>query len=115
VWQSRLFLLDTDTMTINVDGKIDFRNETLDFTIHPHSKGIRVLSLRSPLYLRGTLKHPSAGVEKGPLLARAAGAAILGTVAAPIAALAAMIAPSHDDENACAGVIAKMRKPAKVH
>jgi uncharacterized protein involved in outer membrane biogenesis len=113
VWQSRLFLIDTDTMTINVDGKIDFRNETLDFTIHPRSKGVRVLSLRSPLYLRGTLKHPSAGVETGPLLARAAGAAILGTVAAPFAALAAMIAPSHDEENACVGVIAKMRKPAK--
>jgi uncharacterized protein involved in outer membrane biogenesis len=113
VWQSRLFLVDTDTMTINVDGKIDFRNETLDFTILPHSKGVRVLSLRSPLYLRGTLKHPSAGVERGPLLARAAGAAILGTVAAPFAALAAMIAPSHDEDNACVGVIAKMRKPAK--
>jgi uncharacterized protein involved in outer membrane biogenesis len=113
VWQSRLFLVDTDTMTINVDGKIDFRKETLDFTIHPHSKGVRVLSLRSPLYLRGTLKHPSAGVETGPLLARAAGAAILGTVAAPFAALAAMIAPSHDEDNACVGVIAKMRKPAK--
>jgi uncharacterized protein involved in outer membrane biogenesis len=115
VWQSRLFLVDTDTMTINVDGKIDFRNETLDFTIHPHSKGVRVLSLRSPLYLRGTLKHPSAGVEKGPLLARAAGAAILGTVAAPFAALAAMIAPSHEDDNACVGVMAKMRKPAEAH
>jgi uncharacterized protein involved in outer membrane biogenesis len=113
MWQSRLFLVDTDTMTINVDGKIDFRNETLDFTIHPRSKGVRVLSLRSPLYLRGTLKHPSAGVERGPLLARAAGAAILGTVAAPFAALAAMIAPSHDEDNACVGVIAKMRKPAK--
>jgi uncharacterized protein involved in outer membrane biogenesis len=113
VWQSRLFLVDTDTMTINVDGKIDFRKETLDFTIHPHSSGVRVLSLRSPLYLRGTLKHPSAGVETGPLLARAAGAAILGTVAAPFAALAAMIAPSHDEDNACVGVIAKMRKPAK--
>jgi uncharacterized protein involved in outer membrane biogenesis len=115
LWQSRLFFVDTDTMTIDVDGKLDFRNETLDFTIHPHSKGIRVLSLRSPLYLRGTLKNPKAGVETGPLLARAAGAAILGTVAAPIAALAAMIAPSHDDDNACVGVMAKMRKPAEAH
>ncbi|HJP96996.1 MAG TPA: AsmA family protein, partial [Rhodanobacteraceae bacterium] len=113
LWQSRLFLIDTGTMTINVDGSIDFKSERLDFTIHPHSKGIRVLSLRSPLYLRGTLKHPAPGVEKGPLLARGVGAAVLGTVAAPIAALAAMIAPSHDEENACQGVIEKMREPAK--
>jgi uncharacterized protein involved in outer membrane biogenesis len=72
-----------------------------------------VLSLRSPLYLRGTLKHPDAGVEKGPLLARGAGAAVLGVVAAPVAALAALVAPSHDEENACRGVIETMRKPAK--
>ncbi|MGH8190932.1 MAG: AsmA family protein [Rhodanobacteraceae bacterium] len=115
VWRSRLFLIDTATMTINVDGSIDFKDEKLDFTIHPRSKGIRLLSLRSPLYLRGTLKHPEAGVEKGPLLARAAGAVILGTVAAPVAALAALIAPSHDTTNACAGVIEKMRQPAKPH
>jgi uncharacterized protein involved in outer membrane biogenesis len=83
--------------------------------MHPHSKGIRVLSLRSPLYLRGTLKHPDAGVEKGPLLARGVGAAVLGVVAAPAAALAALVAPSHEDENACTGVLTAMRKPAKTH
>lgn len=114
-WTTRLFFIDTDTMRITVEGDIDFKDETLDFTMHPESKGVRVLSLRSPLYLRGTLKHPSAGVEKGPLLARAVGAAVLGTVAAPIAALAAMIAPSHDNDNACAGIFAEMRKPAKAH
>lgn len=115
VWQSRLFVIDTDTVTIDVDGDINFATEKLDLVMHPHSKGVRVLSLRSPLYLRGTLKHPDAGVEKGPLLARGVGAAVLGVVAAPVAALAALIAPSHDNENACAGVIAKMRKPAEAH
>jgi AsmA family protein len=115
LWRSRLFLIDTETTTIDVDGTINLATEQLDLTLHPHSKGMRLLSLRSPLYLRGTLKNPGAGVEKGPLLARGAGAAVLGTVAAPLAALAAMIAPSHDNENACAGLIAQMRKPAKAH
>jgi uncharacterized protein involved in outer membrane biogenesis len=114
LWRPRIFVIDTKPMTINVDGSINLANETLDLTIHPHSKGVRVLSLRSPLYLRGTLKHPDAGVEKGPLLARGAGAAVLGAVAAPVAALAALIAPSHDEENACRGVIEAMRKPSKM-
>lgn len=113
VWQSRLFVIDTDSMAINADGSVDFRNEKLDFTLHPRSKGVRLLSLRSPLYLRGTLKNPDAGVEKGPLLLRGVGAAALGVVAAPAAALAAMIAPSHDNQNACRGVLAKLGKPAK--
>jgi AsmA family protein len=47
------------------------------------------------------------------LLTRGAGAAVLGVVAAPVAALAALVAPSHDEENACRGVIEAMRKPAK--
>src|SRR5690348_5835731 len=109
----QIFVIDSEPMMIDVDGSINLANETLDLTIHPHSKGVRVLSLRSPLYLRGTLKHPDAGVEKGPLLARGVGAAVLGAVAAPVAALAALIAPSHDEENACRGVIEAMRKPAK--
>jgi uncharacterized protein involved in outer membrane biogenesis len=114
-WRPRLFFVDAETMRIDVDGSIDLKNETLDLVMHPHSKGIRVLSLRSPLYLRGTLKHPDAGVEKGPLLARGVGAAVLGVVAAPAAALAALVAPSHEDENACTGVLTAMRKPAKTH
>jgi uncharacterized protein involved in outer membrane biogenesis len=113
VWRPKAFLFDTDDMTVNVDGSINLASERLDLTLHPHSKGVRVLSLRSPLYLRGTLKHPDAGVEKGPLLARGAGAAVLGTVAAPFAALAALIAPSHESENRCAPLIAQMRQPAK--
>lgn len=112
VWRPQIFVIDTEPMTIDVDGNINLADETLDLTIHPHSKGVRVLSLRSPLYLRGTLKHPDAGVEKGPLLARGVGAAVLGAVAAPVAALAALIAPSHDEDNACRGVIQAMRKPA---
>lgn len=112
-WRSRLFFVDAETMRIDVDGSIDLKDETLDLVMRPHSKGIRVLSLRSPLYLRGTLKHPDAGVEKGPLLLRGVGAAALGVLAAPAAALAALVAPSHEDENACTGVLAGMRKPAK--
>ena len=32
---------------------------------------MRVLTLRSPLYVKGTFKHPDAGVKAGPLIARA--------------------------------------------
>lgn len=112
-WRSTVFLFDTDTMTINIDGSINLASERLDLTLHPQSKGVRVLSLRSPLYVRGTLKHPDAGVEKGPLLARATGAAVLGTIAAPLTALAALIAPSHEDNNHCAALIAQMRQPPR--
>lgn len=110
---TRLFVFDTADATVSIDGTVNLKTERLDFTMHPHSKGIRILSLRSPLYLRGTLKNPQAGVQKGPLLARAAGAAALGVVAAPLAALAAMIAPNRDRDQPCAALIAQMRKAPK--
>ena len=113
VYDSRLFVFQTEDATVDIGGKVDFAGEKLDLDLHPHSRGVRVFSLRSPLYVRGTFKNPDVGVEKGPLLARAAGAAALGAIAAPLAALGALIAPSHgnDDEDPCAQMIAQMKQP----
>ncbi|MBS0432270.1 MAG: AsmA family protein [Proteobacteria bacterium] len=123
VYDSRLFAFQTEDSTVGIDGTVDFSGEKLDLTLHPRSRSVRVLSLRSPLYVRGTFKDPDVGVEKGPLLARAAGAITLGTIAAPLAALGALIAPSHgDDGNACGALLAELSKqppqappPGKAH
>jgi uncharacterized protein involved in outer membrane biogenesis len=116
LFDMRLFVFDTDDALINVDGTVDMASEKLDLDVQPHTKGLRILSLRSPLYVRGTLKHPDVGVQKGPLLLRGAGAVALGTVAAPAAALAALIAPSHEDQdpgdNTCRAVLQQLRHTA---
>ncbi|MGH8354906.1 MAG: AsmA family protein, partial [Pseudomonas sp.] len=90
----RPFVLDTENALIQIDGTANFRNERLDLTISPDSKGMRLFSLRSPLYVRGTFKQPDAGVKAGPLLARGAGVVLLGTAVAPAASLLALVAPS---------------------
>ena len=111
-YDSRLFVFQTADATIDIDGKVDFAGEKLDLDLHPHSRGVRVFSLRSPLYVRGTFKNPDVGVQKGPLLARAAGAAALGAIAAPLAAVGALIAPSHgNDENPCTQMTAQLKQP----
>jgi uncharacterized protein involved in outer membrane biogenesis len=46
-----------------------------------------VLSLHSPIDVKGPFRNVDVSVEKGPLLARAAGAIGLAVVAAPAAAL----------------------------
>jgi hypothetical protein len=100
----RLFVFDTPDALVNMDGTVDMGSERLDLTVRPHTKGLRIFSLRSPLYVRGTLKHPDVGVQKGPLLARGAGAVALGAVAAPVAALLALVVPSRDTnagDNTC--------------
>ena len=118
LFDMRLFVFDTGDAVINVDGTVNLASEKLDLDVKPHTKGLRILSLRSPLYVRGTLKHPDVGVKKGPLLLRGAGAIALATVAAPAAALIALIAPSHDKDdggdNTCRVVLDQLRSSGKI-
>ena len=116
LFDARLFVLDTEDATINVTGTANMANEQLNLDVVPHTKGVRVFSLRSPLYVRGTLKNPDIGVQKGPLLMRGAGMVTLAVVAAPAAALLALTAPSHNPdagENTCRAVLDQMRAPSK--
>lgn len=106
---SRLLVFDTENAIINITGSTNFANERLDLSINPESKGIRIITLRSPLYVRGTFKNPDAGVKVGSLLARGAAAVALGTVVAPAAALLALISPSDNDENQCTRVLQQMK------
>lgn len=106
---SRLFVFDTQNAVINISGTTNFANERLDLSINPESKGIRIVTLRSPLYVRGTFKSPDAGVKAGPLIARGAAAVALGAVVAPAAALLALISPSDNEDNQCSNVLQQMK------
>jgi len=105
----RLFVFDTENAVINVSGNVNLASERLDLSIDPESKGIRIITLRSPLYVRGTFKNPDAGVKTGPLLARGAAAVALGAVVAPAAALLALISPSDNNDNQCSTVLQQMK------
>lgn len=107
---SRLFVFDTQNAIIYIDGTVNFATERLDLKITPESKGFRVFSLRSPLYVRGTFAHPDAGVEAVPLLLRGAGMVALGVIAGPAAGLLALVAPSGDVPNQCAPLLQQMQQ-----
>ncbi|MDU7556643.1 MAG: AsmA family protein [Pseudomonas sp.] len=107
---SRLFVFDTQNAIIYIDGTANFATERLDLKITPESKGFRVFSLRSPLYVRGTFAHPDAGVEAVPLLLRGAGMVALGVIAGPAAGLLALVALSGDVPNQCAPLLQQMQQ-----
>lgn len=110
VASSRLFVFDTENAVIKITGTANLASERLDLSINPESKGIRIMTLRSPLYVRGTFKHPDAGVKTGSLIARGAAAVALGTVLAPAAALLALVSPSDNDQNQCARILREMHE-----
>jgi len=106
---TKLFAFDTENAIIYINGTANFASEQLDLKITPESKGFRVFSLRSPLYVRGPFGKPDAGVQSGPLLLRGAGMVLLGAVMGPAAGLLALIAPSGGEPNQCAPLLEQMK------
>ncbi|WP_070886166.1 AsmA family protein [Pseudomonas sp. D2-3] len=110
VMRPQLMVIDTENALIGVDGTVNFGTEQLDLTITPESKGLRIFSLRSPLYVRGTFKNPNPGVKAGPLALRGAGMLALGALVAPAAGLVALVAPSGDQPNECEPLLQQIRQ-----
>jgi uncharacterized protein involved in outer membrane biogenesis len=87
VFDAHVFEIDTDIARFNITGNVDLANEKLDLVVHPSTKSVRLLSLRSPIHVVGPISHPDAGIDKGVLLARSAGAVGLAFIAAPLVAV----------------------------
>lgn len=106
---SRLFALDTEDAFIHVNGTVNLATERMNLDVYPRTKGFRIFSLRSPLYVKGTFKKPQVGVAMQPLLVRGGSAIGLGLIN-PFAALIALVAPSNDDALPCTGLMAEARR-----
>ncbi|WP_321948842.1 AsmA family protein [Paraburkholderia sp. J10-1] len=109
VLDPRVFALDTDDAVINIDGPIDLRDESMNMKVHPHTKGFRIFTLRSPLYVRGTFKNPHVGVDATALALRGGAMIGLGLIN-PFAALIPLIAPSNNKPLPCDALFAQMRE-----
>ncbi|MBL8473669.1 MAG: AsmA family protein [Rhodocyclaceae bacterium] len=97
---TRTFLLDTEDARIPMTGNINLRDEKLDLTFKPEQKSMRILSLRAPIYVKGSFAQPDVSVDKGVVAARAGGAIALGLLA-PLAAVVPLIAtPSGEEQTA---------------
>ncbi len=107
VAQARSVKLSTDEALVEATGTVDLRNEQLDLRIKPESLNWKFLSLRTPLYVRGTFDQPRVGLEPGPLLLRA-GAAVAAAAIAPVAlALVPITVPAAEDDERCADMLAR--------
>lgn len=107
---TRSVVFDTENALVAVDGTANFRSEQLDLTVTPDSKGVRIISLRSPLYVRGTFKKPDAGVKAGPLIARGAGMVALGALLAPAAGVLALVAPGDSAPSQCQALLESLQQ-----
>jgi uncharacterized protein involved in outer membrane biogenesis len=109
VLDSRVFALDTDDAVIDIDGNVNLRDESMNLGVHPHTKGFRVFSLRSPLYVKGTFKDPHVGVDAAALALRGGAAIGLGLIN-PFAALIPLLAPSNNKPLPCGQLLSQVRQ-----
>jgi hypothetical protein len=112
VMRTKYFVMDTTDAVVVVDGTINLATEVMNLDVRPKTKGLRIISLRSPLYVRGTFKNPDIGLHKGALAAKAGGAVALG-ILAPIAALIPLINPGRTDAIDCGRLLAQFKDKPK--
>jgi uncharacterized protein involved in outer membrane biogenesis len=108
---SRSVVLDTEDTVFNASGQASLSKETLDFVVRPEPKDRSVLSLRTPLLIRGTFASPRAGVEPVPLITRGAAAIVFGAIN-PLLALAATVETGPGSDADCKDVLARAKRPA---
>ncbi|WP_454773641.1 AsmA family protein [Janthinobacterium tructae] len=109
----RRFVLDTDTAVVNVTGNVNLASETLDLDVRPRTKGARIITLRTPLYAKGTFKNPDVGPQKGPLALKAGAAVALATIVTPLAALLPLVNIDKAPDTDCAAVMAQANATRK--
>jgi uncharacterized protein involved in outer membrane biogenesis len=99
-------IVDTDPVLITGEGAVHLDSEALDLAFRGHPKSMRLLRIRSPVLVRGTLTHPAIDVQARHSIAQAAEAVALGVVLTPLAAVLAFVDPGLAKDADCAALLA---------
>lgn len=97
VLRPQVMVLDTGDSTVSVNGSLSLATETLDLTAVAIPKDFSPLTLRSPLRVQGSFADPQVSLEKAPIGAKVAAAALLALIN-PLAALIPLVDPGDTDE-----------------
>ena len=106
--EANTFVVDAEDTSINIDGGVNLKNETLDLKMSPAGKHQSLVSLRTPIHLQGPLRHPKARPEPGPLVRKGALAAGLGAIN-PALAVFALYEPAKGKDQPCGELIAQAK------
>ena len=102
----RQVVFDTTPVIITGLGDINMRDERIHLQLNGAPKKFRFAVLRTPIELKGTLRHPAVGVKGSKLLAQGALATVLGAIGTPLAAVAAFVDPGLNKSADCRALLA---------
>jgi uncharacterized protein involved in outer membrane biogenesis len=98
-------VVDTTHVLVTGDGHVNLKTEALDLSLRGQPKEVRIFRIRAPILLKGSLLHPTIGVQPGKLAAQTGGAVALGTLLTPLAALLAFVDGGLAKDANCAALI----------
>jgi len=99
--------VDTSNVLITGRGKIDLDTEDIGLALQGDPKQVRLLRLRSPISLHGTLEHPEVGIKADKLAEQVGEAVALGALLTPAAAALAFVDPGLAKNKDCSTVLAQ--------
>ena len=105
---SNIFVFDTTDTNIQGDATINLKNEAMDIRAEAHPKDQSLLSLRTPLTVKGTMKKPSIGIDPTNLAAKGGIAAALGVIFPPLAIIPFIELGTGEDSD-CRDLIAQAK------
>lgn len=76
--------MDTTDVLITGRGGINLESETLNLALRGEPKKLRLTRLRTPITIKGTLDHPSVGIDARKLAEQGAVATAMGTLLTPV-------------------------------
>ena len=108
---AKTVFVDTTDVLITGRGGIDLNTEALNLSLRGEPKKLRFTRVRAPITLKGTLEHPSVGIDAGKLAEQGAVATALGALLTPFAAVIAFVDPGLAKNKDCAASVAQAGEP----
>jgi AsmA family protein len=108
IGQSQLFVIDTEQTRIDGSGTFSLKDEQFDLNVAPKPKKPGILSLRTPVHLYGSFRHPEFGLDKEKLALRAGSAVVLAIIN-PLTALIPLIETGPGKDTDCFRLLAPVQ------
>jgi uncharacterized protein involved in outer membrane biogenesis len=97
----KTLVIDTTDVLITGSGNTNLGTERLDLSLAGHPKKMRLVRLRSPIRVTGSLLKPHVGIEPGKALLQAGTGTVLAALLTPVAAILAFVDPGRAKDANC--------------
>jgi uncharacterized protein involved in outer membrane biogenesis len=102
---SEQLVVDTDPVQITGHGTVNLDTEGINFVIQGHPKSFKLIRLRAPILIGGTLADPHVGIQAGSAIAQGGIAVALAAFLSPLAAILPFVDPGLAKDANCGALL----------